>query len=48
MIKKKEYQEPTYQIIKVRSKLSLLDDSVPADDPHPHARHNDMDDMDDY
>ena len=49
MNKKKEYQEPTYHIIKVRTKLSLLAGSVPATDPYPSdARHNDMDDMDDY
>lgn len=48
MNKKKIYQEPTYHIIKVRSKLCLLAGSDPADDPHPYARHNDMDDMDDY
>lgn len=44
MNKKKIYQEPTYHIIKFRSKLSLLDGSDPADDPHPYARQNDMDD----
>ena len=46
MNKKKEYQEPTYHIIKVRSKHSLLAGSDDATEPD--ARHNDMDDMDDY
>ena len=48
MNKKKEYQEPTYHIIKVRTKLSLLAGSVPAQEDGDGARHNDMDDMDDY
>ena len=45
MNKKKIYQEPTYHIIKVR-RLNLLNDSYDAEDPD--ARHNNMDDMDDY
>lgn len=42
MNKKKIYQEPVYHIIKIRSKLSLLDAS--QDEKDPGARQNDMDD----
>lgn len=44
MNKKKIYQEPTYHIIKVRSKLSLLAGSDPAQEDGDGARQNDMDD----
>lgn len=43
MNKKKIYQEPTYHIIKVRSKLCLLDGSTAQEDGDG-ARQNDMDD----
>ena len=45
---KKNYQEPALNVIKMRSHVCILDDSVPAEggggkDPDPNgARQNDM------
>ena len=40
--KKKDYQEPALDVIKMKYCARLLDDSYDAE--HPDARQNDMDD----
>ena len=40
--KKRNYQEPTLNIIKMRSRGCILNDSHPADEDTGQARQNDM------
>ena len=39
---KKNYQEPALNVIKMRSRVCILDDSYDADQPGSGARQNDM------
>ncbi len=45
---KKNYKQPVYCIIQIRSKLSLLSGSTAGDEEKDPARQNDMEDTDDF